>query len=304
MDKIVISTFYQFLPLKPDQVEAIKMHLETCAENHAVRGLVLLGTEGVNATVSGSVAGVETFKEEVRSSFPQITFKDSESSKHPFHVFKVKIKDEIVTLGKPDLKPPLGVNNHLSPRDWHAAMQEPDTIVLDTRNDYEVEIGKFKNAIDFKTEEFNEFPEKLKSSGIPKDKKVLIYCTGGIRCEKAILEMRAQGYDKVFQLEGGILNYLKELPDQDYEGECFVFDYRVAVDQKLQPTKNYRCCPHCGQPAKETITCTQCGRGETVCNRCISENITTCSKNCAHHAAIGSGSRGIHLQELNKRHRI
>lgn len=304
MDKIVISTFYQFRALQPIQVETIKMHLEQCAEANGIRGLVLLGDEGVNSTISGPPAGVELFKREVAAQFPQITFKDSVSSKHPFHVFKVKIKDEIVTLGKPELKPPAGENNHLSPQKWHEAMQDPETIVLDTRNDYEVEIGKFKKAIDFNTEEFNEFPEKLKASGIPKDKKVLIYCTGGIRCEKAILEMHTQGYKNVFQLEGGILNYLKELPDQDFDGECFVFDYRVAVDQKLQPTQNYRCCPHCGQPAKETITCTQCGREETVCTRCRKENVTTCSKNCAHHAAIGSGSRGIHLQELNKRHRI
>lgn len=304
MDKVVISTFYQFKTLDPSQIESIKTSLEIHAVENAVRGLVLIGREGINSTISGSANGVAQVKRLVSELFPEILFKDSEAKKHPFLVFKVKIKDEIVTLGKPNLRPESSTNNHLTPQEWHQAMQDPGTVVLDTRNDYEVEIGKFKNAQDFKLEEFNEFPERLKDSGIAKDKRVLIYCTGGIRCEKAILEMQQQGYNKVFQLEGGILNYLKEFPNQGFEGECFVFDYRVAVDQELQPTKNYRLCPHCGQPATEAVNCTQCGRAEVICHHCHSESITTCSKNCAHHAAIGSNSRGIHAQELQKRQRV
>lgn len=303
MNKIVISTFYQFLPLSQSQVENVKTSLESIAAAHAVRGLVLVGSEGINSTISGSAEGVLAIKSEVVTHFPGILFKDSESKKHPFLVFKVKIKNEIVTLGKPELRPASPINNHLPPQQWHEAMQDPDTIVLDTRNDYEVEIGKFKKAIDFKLEEFNEFPERLRESGISKDKRVLIYCTGGIRCEKAILEMQHQGYNKVFQLEGGILNYLKEMPNQDFDGECFVFDYRVAVDQELQPTKNFRLCPHCGQPANLPVNCTQCGRGEVICKRCADDQVTTCSKNCAYHDAIGSSSSGVHVQELAKRHK-
>src|SRR5262249_18433563 len=156
---------------------------------------------------------------------------------------------------------------------------------------------------DLNLQEFKEFPKKLKDAGIPKEKKVLIYCTGGIRCEKAILEMNRQGYQSVQQLQGGILNYLREFPQQDFEGECFVFDYRVAVDQGLAPTQAYLLCPHCGQPGKEKVVCSQCGRTETVCRNCLSRGQQTCSKNCAHHAEIGSNSRKTHRQELRKRAR-
>jgi UPF0176 protein len=267
---------------------------------------VLIGREGINATVSGSAEAIANCKDCVCRwlGLEDLNFKDSIGTKHPFNVFKVKVKEEIVSLGRPELVPQAPVNRHLSPRQWHQALQDPDVVVLDTRNDYEVEIGKFKSAIDFGLHEFNEFPEKLKNSGVTKDKQVLIYCTGGIRCEKAILAMNEQGYQNVSQLEGGILNYLKEYPEGEFEGECFVFDYRVAVDNHLQPTTRYRLCPHCGQPASETVTCSQCAREEILCVRCLREGQTTCSKNCAHHAAIGSDSRKSHLQEFKKRHRV
>lgn len=287
-----------------------KAALETVARQTDLRGLVLMGAEGINATVSGTAEAIARCKEAVVAflGVADFPFKDSVGPKHPFSVFKVKIKDEIVTLGRPGLMPEGPVNNHLSPQEWHEAVQDPDTIVIDTRNDYEVEIGKFKSAIDFKLSEFNEFPERLREAGLNKDKRVLIYCTGGIRCEKAILAMNEQGFNKVHQLDGGILNYFKEYPAKDqpstYEGECFVFDYRVAVDQRLEPTRQYGLCPHCGQPAKTRVTCTQCGRQETICSKCVQHGETTCSKNCSHHASIGSGSSKPHLQELRKRHRV
>jgi UPF0176 protein len=306
MNSVAITTFYRFLPLSPEGLPLHQQRMEQIAQSESLRGMVLLGCEGINATVSGSAAGLERFKSAVLEMLgvPHLPFKDSLGERHPFQIFRVKIKDEIVSLGKPGLVPQTPKNFHLSPQEWQAAMHEPGTVVIDTRNDYEVQIGKFKNAIDFNTQEFNQFPECIKDSSIAKDQKVLIYCTGGIRCEKAILEMHNQGFQKVFQLDGGILNYLKELPNQDYEGECFVFDYRVAVDQRLQPTRNYKLCPHCGQPAKQVIQCAQCGRKETICQRCESNGICSCSKNCAHHQAIGSGSSKSHLPELKKRQRL
>jgi UPF0176 protein len=184
-------------------------------------------------------------------------------------------------------------------------MQDPEVVVLDTRNDYEVDIGKFKNARDFRTKEFQEFPESLKQSDIHPDQKVLIYCTGGIRCEKAILAMEEQGYKNVYQLDGGILNYLKEYPDGAFDGECFVFDYRVAVDSRLEPSQQYTLCPHCGQPAGgPVIQCEQCGRDEVICSSCTASGEATCSKNCSHHRKIGSKSRKVHLDELRKRNRM
>lgn len=303
---VQVTSFYRFIPLDSEQVARIRSALESFAERTGLRGLCLLGNEGINSTLSGDLEVLNELKALVREHLksPDLMFKDSVTSKHPFHNFRIKIKDEIVTLGRPDLAPKSPMNFHLSPQEWHQAMQDPDTIVLDTRNDYEVDIGKFEGAVDFKLKEFREFPEALKNSGIAKDKKVLIYCTGGIRCEKAILEMHEQGYSKVYQLDGGILNYIEKFPEQKFEGECFVFDYRVAVDQALQPTSKYKLCPHCGQPANQPLECIKCGTEAVICIACATAEQKACSKNCAHHVAIGSRSSKSHIQELTKRHKI
>lgn len=303
---VSVTSFYRFQNLEEPQVEFLKANLEHIAKAADLRGLCLLGREGINATLSGARSGLEQVKALVNGSFngAGIEYKDSETSRHPFHFFRIKVKDEIVTIGKPGFAPSSPKNFHLSPEEWHEAMKDPEALVLDTRNDYEVDIGKFRGAIDFRTKEFREFPEAVRKSGIPKDKKILMYCTGGIRCEKAILEMHEQGYRNVHQLEGGILNYLEKLPDTDWEGECFVFDYRVAVDQQLQPTRKYKLCPHCGQPAHKPVTCVKCGTETLICDACIDESLQTCSKNCAHHAKHGHNSSARHEQELSKRHKI
>lgn len=302
---IAVSTFYRFTPLTPEAVDTIQRQLEDTATVEDLRGLCLLGTEGINATVSGRPEKLERFKQVVRERLgSEIIFKDSLAPKHPFQVFKVKTRREIVSLGNPDLVPPPARHGHMTPAEWHAALLSGDAIVLDTRNGYEVDVGKFRGAVDFRLKEFNEFPDRLAASGIDKNKTILMYCTGGIRCEKALLEAERQGFHSVHQLEGGILNYLAEFPNQDFDGECFIFDYRVALDQNLKPTSRYSLCPHCGQPAASRIVCSQCGRKEAVCASCFGEGLTTCSKNCAHHAEIGSGSRKPHVQELKKRRRI
>lgn len=302
-----VTTCYRFKPLAKDHLGAIQKRLEDYAEATGMRGLCLLGEEGVNLTVSGSEEALAGFRKELEEilGVSDLFFKTSLAPRHPFHVFKVKVKDEIVTLGRPGMAPDKTSFFHLSPEEWHKALHEPETVVIDTRNDYEIEIGKFKNALDFNIKEFRDFPEAMKKSGIAKDKKVLIYCTGGIRCEKAILELHDQGYKNVYQLDGGILNYLEKMPNQGFEGECFVFDYRVAVDQNLQPTDRYKLCPHCGQPAQELIQCHQCGSDAIICHHCKDgSGIQTCSKNCAHHHEIGSQSKRVHHQELSKRHRV
>jgi len=280
--------------------------LSVFAQEHDLNGLILLSSEGLNGTISISPENLAKFQNHLRdqTQTADLTFKDSVAPKHPFQIFKIKIKEEIVTLGRPDLVPQTPHNRHLSPQQWQAKLDSTSPILIDTRNDYEVDIGKFKGAVDFRTREFHEFPERLKKSGIPAEQEILIYCTGGIRCEKAILAMEEQGYRNVYQLDGGILNYLKEFPDRAFEGECFVFDYRVAVDQNLEPTARYSLCPHCGQPANSSISCVQCGTSATICTRCLEAQNTTCSKNCAHHLSIGSGSKQPHRQELTKRHRL
>lgn len=291
---MVVTTFYRFIPFNSKQIEDLKNFFENLAPSQDFSGLVLLGNEGINGTVCGTKELIEQVKEKIRSvvNDPDQVFKDSETEDHPFHEIKVKVKKEIVTLGRPDLIPD-GKNHHLTPSEWHQMMDQEDVIVLDTRNDYETKIGKFKNAKEMDITDFHDFPIKVKEMKIPKDKKILMYCTGGIRCEKALLEMNDQGYSEVYQLDGGILNYLKQYPNQKFEGECFVFDYRVAVDQELAPSKSYRLCPHCGQPSNNLINCVKCGTEAHVCESClkVSEEKKTCSKNCAHHYRIASRSK-------------
>ncbi len=301
-----ICAFYIFKPLTAQEVAQLKLELEQMADNQAIRGLVLLGREGINFTISGPANGIAAFKSWLthRMHLIEPQFKDSQAPKHPFHVFKVKVKKEIVSLGQPGLVPGSTKNGHISPEEWHRKLRGGEAVLLDTRNDYEIEIGKFKGAVDLDIKEFQDFPAKLDKSGISKDREVLIYCTGGIRCEKAILEMKRQGYERVQQLEGGILNYLKEFPREEFRGECFVFDYRVALDQNLAPTETYKLCAHCGQPSANQVNCKLCQKDGVVCGHCIERGINTCSKNCANHAHLGSDSSRPHLQELRKRHRL
>lgn len=296
--KYSIAAFYHFGPVPKDQLKDLSKRLEDHAKNENVRGLVILATEGVNGTISAeSKETLEAYLNFISEtlSFPKLEPKWSGAEAWPFRKFAVRIRPEIVTLGKPEVQPlPPHSPRHLSPEEWHRMMEEEDVIVLDTRNWYETKIGKFAGAIDPNIEEFREFSDFLDKSDLPKDKKILIYCTGGIRCEKAIVEMENKGFTNVYQLDGGILNYLAKFPNQKFEGECFVFDHRVAVDQYLNPTKQYKMCPHCGQPADQKIQCRRCETEAVVCIDCLDkeEARRTCSKNCAHHYRLAPGKKG------------
>ncbi|KYG65164.1 hypothetical protein AZI87_11380 [Bdellovibrio bacteriovorus] len=296
MSKHYVTTFYKFLKLS--DVPAVQKDLENKADELNVKGLVILGTEGFNSTISASsVESFEAWKQFIREYFnaPQLFFKDSESHKAPFRRFKVKIREEIVTTGIPEVMPPEGKNHHLTPAEWNQVMkEEKDFVMIDTRNWYEYKIGTFKGALNPDIEKFTDFPQYIEEQGIPKDKKMLIFCTGGIRCEKGILELQKQGYDNVFQLEGGIINYMKEYPNDQFEGECFVFDHRVALDQNLQPSTKYGLCPHCGQPSEIKIECKRCDSEELICVDCAEVEFKkdTCSKNCAHQYKLHPGKKG------------
>jgi UPF0176 protein len=245
-----------------------------------------------------------------------LQIKRSSSHIPPFTDFIVKIRPEIVTLGRPDLdvqkesqglalqdleaatEKSSGARNsasptHLSPSQWREAMQDPEALLVDTRNWYEYEIGTFRGALNPKIEQFTEFPEYAEKN-LPKDKRLLIFCTGGIRCEKGIFELQQRGFNNVQQLQGGILKFLEEFPDDAFEGECFVFDQRVAVQQNLQPTETYKFCPHCGQPAKNLIPCARCDQHQKLCDLCLKLEFEgqTCSKNCAHHFQLNPGKKG------------
>ena len=285
-----ITTFYYFAPLSPKRLENLRQEISILGDSLGLKGLLLLAPEGINATVSGSYDAIHSFKAFIASlpEFAETLFKDSAADFPVLKRWKVEIRDEIVTAEMPGIYPQSANNYHLSPQEWQDILEkEPNTIVLDTRNDYEVKIGKFKNAIDPKLNVFSDFPEYLEENPLPQDQKILIYCTGGIRCEKAILTMHEKGYNNVYQLQGGILNYFKAFPEGgEYEGECFLFDHRVAVDSHLEPSQKYQLCPHCGDAAFIEITCAYCNKQGIVCERCQTKN--ACTKNCAFHVKKGT----------------
>jgi len=221
-----------------------------------IKGTLLLADEGINGTVAGSEKAIHAFLDFLKNDplfedhFKNLGHKESWSDKHPFYRMKVKLKKEIVTLGVPGVSPTKVVGKYVKPQDWNSIISDPEVILIDTRNDYEYAIGSFKNAINPKTTTFREFPEFVKIHFDPKKhKKVAMFCTGGIRCEKASSFMMSDGFNEVYHLEGGILRYLEEVKPEEslWQGECFVFDQRVAVNHELE-VGSYNQCYACRYP--------------------------------------------------------
>jgi UPF0176 protein len=287
---VVVSAFYKFVSVAHERLESVRAQLEQFATEHALKGLVVLGCEGINSTVAGSAETIAAFERLLPEIFlgAEFTFKHSTADRIPFARFKVDLRPEIVTIGDQSISSAESAGTYLTPTEWHQALEhDPDVVLVDTRNDYETDIGVFEGAIDPRIRKFSDFGTFVEQHGLPKDKKLFLYCTGGIRCEKAVPEVKRLGYDNVYQLEGGILKYLEEFPNGKFKGECFVFDHRVAVDQHLQPTQTYKLCPHCGNPSKDHLECALCGKDAPVCHRCAErDDLKTCSKNCAHHARL------------------
>lgn len=235
-ERIVVAALYKFVSL-PDYVALREPLLQTLLDN-GVKGTLLLAEEGINGTVSGTRAGIDGLLAWLRNDprLADVDHKESYCDEQPFYRTKVKLKKEIVTLGVPGVDPNAQVGTYVEPKDWNALISDPEVLLIDTRNDYEVAIGTFEGAIDPKTKSFREFPEYIRQHYDPaKHKKVAMFCTGGIRCEKAALWMRQDGMGNVLQLEGGILGYFEQVGGAHYDGECFVFDGRVALDPALRP---------------------------------------------------------------------
>ncbi|MBB2894800.1 rhodanese-related sulfurtransferase [Pseudomonas sp. AS2.8] len=235
-DKIVVAALYKFVTLD-DYVQLREPLLQTLLAND-VKGTLLLAEEGINGTVSGSREGIDAVLAWLRADprLVDIDHKESYCAEQPFYRTKVKLKKEIVTLGVPGVDPNRRVGTYVEPRDWNALVDDPEVLVIDTRNDYEVGIGSFKGAIDPQTKSFRDFPAYIREHFDPQQhKKVAMFCTGGIRCEKASSFMLQEGFPEVFHLKGGILKYLEEVPaaESRWEGECFVFDNRVTVTHDL-----------------------------------------------------------------------
>jgi UPF0176 protein len=294
-----VQTFYFFVDLNTEHLSSIRAWLLGQAKQYNVLGLIILGSEGLNTTIASQDQDqLHVFVERVKTflSAPNFQIKESQSDKAPFRRFVVKIRQEIVTLGRPDFVPK-GEHRHLPPEQWHQMIQRDDVVVIDTRNDYEVEIGTFNKALDLKIKEFREFPEKIKQLDTDKEKPHLIFCTGGIRCEKAIFEMEQQGFKNVYQLEGGIISYMEKFPKGEFQGECFVFDSRVAVNDQLQPSSRYSLCPQCGEVASQEIVCRKCDASAQLCKSCHTKiqeepQYETCSKNCRYHYSRDPHKKG------------
>lgn len=239
--KYLTAALYHFVSL-PDFKALQTPLLEACKLNQ-IKGTLLLAAEGINGTIAGEPNNIRTILDFLRNApifegrLANLEHKESWSAVHPFYRMKVKLKKEIVTLGVPGVSPTNKVGTYVKPQDWNALISDPDVVLIDTRNDYEVDIGTFKGAIDPKTDTFREFPQYVADNfDKTKHKKVAMFCTGGIRCEKASSYMMDQGFEEVYHLEGGILKYLETVPEEEsmWEGECFVFDQRVAVKHNLE----------------------------------------------------------------------
>ena len=249
-----IAAFYQFTPMV--NLQELQSNLRKLLESLSVKGTILLATEGINGTVAGSNKSMDEFKLflQKKKLLNELNFKISFASIEPFPRLKIKIKDEIVSIGNKKADPLAQVGDYVEPEDWNRLINRKDVLVIDTRNTYENAIGSFKNSIQPQTTNFREFPDWVNTldKKVDKNTEIAMFCTGGIRCEKASSLMKQQGFKNVSHLRGGILNYIETVHEQEslWQGECFVFDDRVSVDHKLN-VGSYDMCHGCRMPITE-----------------------------------------------------
>ena len=261
MSRLLVAAFYAFTPLDDDQREALLNALPPLACEGDVLGSVLVAKEGVNGTISGPETGVESLLAHLQRQltlgqhhFERLAVKRSWAERSVFRRFKARRKKEIVTMGVEGVDPRINVGTYVDPEDWNALVDDPDTLVIDTRNHYETAIGSFDGAIDPGTDSFRDFPQWAESELRPlvngtAPKRIAMFCTGGIRCEKASSYLQQNGFGEVHHLRGGILKYLEQVPENEsrWRGECFVFDQRVALNHQLEPGE-HSLCHACGMP--------------------------------------------------------
>ncbi|NOZ51551.1 MAG: rhodanese-related sulfurtransferase [Gammaproteobacteria bacterium] len=253
MKSTVVAALYQFAPLEDYQKRRLPL-LHTCLK-HGIKGTILLASEGINGTIAGTRSGIDAVMSFIRtdSLLNNLEYKESSSTSQPFLRMKVKLKKEIVTLGVPGINPTKQVGQYVNAQHWNQLITDPDVVVIDTRNNYEVNVGTFEGAINPATNSFREFPQFVQQTLHPdKHKKVAMFCTGGIRCEKATAYLLKQGFENVFHLKGGILKYMEETSAENslWNGECFVFDERVTINQRLARGR-YSLCYGCRLPITE-----------------------------------------------------
>ncbi|MGB3297347.1 MAG: rhodanese-related sulfurtransferase [Phormidesmis sp.] len=268
---LTVATFYKFVAL-PDCALLQPLLKEVC-QIQRVKGTILLAEEGINGTIAGTQQGVDEVLAYIRSDkrLNDVDIKESFADEPPFEKLKVRLKQEIVTIGLPDVSPVKQVGTYVAAQQWNELICDPTVTVIDTRNDYEVGMGTFRGAKNPKTATFNEFPNYTKENLDPgKHPKIAMFCTGGIRCEKASAYLLSHGFEAVYHLKGGILKYLEEVVEEDslWEGECFVFDERVAIKHGLEQG-SYGLCYACGHPISTTDQASVSYESEVSCPHCV-----------------------------------
>ena len=249
--------------------------LQALAEAEGVRGSLLIAGEGINGTIAGSRTGIDAVLGHIRAlpGCAELEWKESAAASMPFGRMKVRLKREIVTMGQPDVDPRAAVGHYVQPAEWNALIQAPDVVVIDTRNDYEVEIGTFEGAIDPGTRSFRDFPKWWEENAERfHNKRVAMFCTGGIRCEKSTNFLLGQGIEEVYHLKGGILKYLEEVPEEEslWQGQCFVFDSRVSLGHGLKQG-DYDTCHACRRPVSAADKQRPEFEEGVCCHRCAGE---------------------------------
>lgn len=272
MSNIIVAALYKFVFL--EDFEALRIPLLKICQFHKTKGTLLLAQEGINGTIAGTQEGIDGVLSYLCADarFCDLEYKESFAQTMPFFRMKVRLKKEIVTLGVPGVDPAQKKGTYVEPEQWNDLVKDPDVFVIDVRNAYEVAIGKFKGAINPKTQSFREFPQFVQAHLDPKKhKKIAMSCTGGVRCEKASSYMLQAGFEEVYHLKGGVLKYLEKIPAHEslWEGECFVFDQRTAVKEGLN-TGDFSTCYACRYPLspedraspefEEGISCPHCSQ--------------------------------------------
>jgi len=272
--RIVVCALYHFVTLT--NFKDMQAPLLAVMQKSAVKGTILLANEGINGTIAGTRNGIDAVLAWLKqdSRLQDLDHKESFDDEIPFYRSKVKLKNEIVTMGVEGIDPKRKVGTHIEPKDWNALISDPDVLLIDTRNEYEVEIGTFKGALNPHTDSFRELPEYVRQHLDPtKHKKIAMFCTGGIRCEKSTAYLKEQGFPEVYHLKGGILKYLEEVQENEslWQGECFVFDNRVAVNHRLEKG-GYDQCHACRLPITEADKQHEHYEKGVSCPRCYGRN--------------------------------
>jgi len=254
-NEILVAALYKFVEIS--DLLSLQDNLYNICEENNIMGTILIADEGINGTISGKHNEIKETISSLTSDdrFSNIEIKYSSTDKQPFHRMKVRLKKEIVTIGLPEINPNNKVGKYVKPEDWNKLISDPNVVVIDTRNKYETKIGSFQNALDPETSSFREFPDwvkKFKNSENNTNKKIAMFCTGGIRCEKASSLMKEEGFEDVYHLQGGILKYLETIDKENslWNGECFVFDQRVCLTDELE-VGSYKMCFACRMPITE-----------------------------------------------------